>query len=303
MSARAPIWLATLLFAAGVWSATLPASPACAQSSASAATKKHRASRAAPARMSEITVSPLAATAAANAAARQRPHREGFVAARLVYAYAPGALYELHANPGFVSTILLEPGEVLADIAAGDTARWMVTEATAESDAEARMVVLIKPQTAGLRTNVVLITDRRTYVVEAFSHGGDAYAAQISWSYPQQTAPDAPHAERLNFGYRIRTKHGQSRPRWTPLRAFDDGRRTWIEFPADIAATDMPPLFVRTDEGLELVNIRVQGRRYMLDRMFDVAELRLGARRPVVVKIERVDAPSPPTRAPSGRSR
>jgi hypothetical protein len=31
----------------------------------------------------------------------------------------------------------------------------------------------------------------------------------------------------------------------------------------------------------------VQGQRYMIDRVFDVAELRLGTRAPTVVRIER----------------
>jgi len=68
---------------------------------------------------------------------------------------------------------------------------------------------------------------------------------------------------------------------------FDDGRRTWIELSPDVVAADMPPLFVITPEGAELVNYRVQGTRYMVDRVFDVAELRLGTRKPIVVRIER----------------
>lgn len=49
--------------------------------------------------------------ASANGAARQRPERGGFEAARYVYTYAAGALYELDANPNFISTILLEEGK------------------------------------------------------------------------------------------------------------------------------------------------------------------------------------------------
>ena len=58
-----------------------------------------------------------------NAAARQRPGGGRFMAARQIYVYAPGAIYELYASPSFVSTILLEPGESLNDAAAGDTSR------------------------------------------------------------------------------------------------------------------------------------------------------------------------------------
>lgn len=44
----------------------------------------------------------------------------------------------------------------------------------------------------------------------------------------------------LRFGYSIRGDD----PLWRPLRAFDDGRQTFIEFPASIAVGEAPPLFV-----------------------------------------------------------
>ncbi|PZO48608.1 MAG: P-type conjugative transfer protein TrbG [Alphaproteobacteria bacterium] len=231
--------------------------------------------------------SPVQALAAANTAARQRSTPDAFDNARHVFSYQEGALYELIANPNYVSTILLEPGETLSDIAAGDTSRWMVTEAMAETEADGRAIIMVKPQTTGLRTNIVLITDRRTYLIEAVSQAGEAYAAQISWTYPQaEREMGAASITRLNFGYQIRTIRGRA-PVWAPTRVFDDGRRTWIEFAPEVAAADMPPLFVVTGEGAEIVNYRVEGQRYEIDRVFDIAELRLGVRAPIIVRIER----------------
>jgi len=233
-------------------------------------------------------VTPLQALAAANVAARQRPTPDGFNEARHVYRYEPGALFELYTNPNYVSTILLEPGETLNNIAAGDTSRWMVTEAEGETENEPRTIVLVKPQATGLRTNIVLITDRRTYLIEAISQAGATYSAQVAWSYPQDAAASGglPPIDRLNFGYRVRTVRGRT-PIWTPARVFDDGRRTWIEFAPGVAAAEMPPVFVVTGEGAELVNYRVQGQRYLIDRVFDRAELRLGTRSPIIVRIDR----------------
>jgi type IV secretion system protein VirB9 len=245
---------------------------------------------------------PIEALAAANGAARQGPARDGFVEARQVYAYQPGALYELYANPNFVSTILLEPGELLANIAAGDTSRWMVSQAEGGTGAEGRTIVLVKPQATNLRTNIVLITDRRTYLIEAVSQSSAAYSAQIAWSYPESEslAPTA-SVDGLNFHYRIRTVRGRA-PVWSPTRVFDDGRRTWVEFAAAVAAADLPPIFVVTGEGAEITNYRTvqgpNGPRYVIDRVFDVAELRLGARAPVIVRIER--NPSDPSPRRSG---
>lgn len=239
-------------------------------------------------------VSSVELLAAANVAARQRPDRQSFAQARQIYTYASGAIYELYTNPNFISTILLEPGETLNDIAAGDTSRWMVTEAQAEAEVDGRTIVLVKPQAANLRTNIVLVTSRRTYTIEAVAQSGQAYSSEIAWCYPERTAVSASVNE-LNFEYRIRTTHGR-RPAWLPTRVFDDGRRTWIEMPPQASSTDLPPLFVITGEGAELVNYRLQGDRYMVDRVFDVAELRLGTRSPVIVRLERAGHEAPTAR-------
>jgi type IV secretion system protein VirB9 len=241
-------------------------------------------------------MSPLQALEAANNIARQRPAADGFSAARQVYNYRAGALFELYANPNYVSTILLEAGETLTNIAAGDTSRWMVTQAEAETQSAPRTIVLVKPHASGLRTNIVLITDRRTYLIEAIAQSGNAYAAQVAWSYNKPIAASVSAKSgyktlaAMNEAYRIRTIKGRA-PVWLPTRVFDDGRRTWIEFSDNAEAADLPPVFVITGEGVELVNYRIQhlasGQRYMIDRVFDRAELRLGAKAPVIVRIDR----------------
>ncbi|MES1199881.1 MAG: TrbG/VirB9 family P-type conjugative transfer protein [Pseudomonadota bacterium] len=249
-----------------------------------------------------VQTSPLDALAAANDAARQHPSVGKFEAARQIYPYAPGALYELYASPTFVSAILLEPGETLNDIAAGDTSRWAVTQSTSETDSEGRTIVLVKPQADNLRTNIVLITDKRTYLIEAVSHSGSAYSAELAWSYPQVAVITPPPLAEIYTDYWIHTVRG-SRPVWAPAQVSDDGRHTWIDFSPNVAATDLPPLFVISPEGAELVNYRVQGQRYIVDRLFDIAELRFGVRNPIIVRIERRSALRSPAHPQGGPHR
>ena len=116
--------------------------------------------------------------------ARQRPVADGFSAARQVYTYRAGALFELYANPNYVSTILLEPGETLTNIAAGDTSRWMVTQAEAETQSAPRTIVLVKPHAPGLRTNIVLITDPQGVI---FITNQRPWLLQLAWKQPEQT--------------------------------------------------------------------------------------------------------------------
>jgi hypothetical protein len=64
--------------------------------------------------------------------------------------------------------------------------------------------------------------------------------------------------------------------------------QVFIEFPAGFARDQAPPLFARGSDGTsELINYRVRGRFYVVDRLFDAAELRLGGRKQQVVRIER----------------
>jgi type IV secretory pathway VirB9-like protein len=77
-------------------------------------------------------------------------------------------------------------------------------------------------------------------------------------------------------------------PRWQPLRVFDDGLKTYIQFPVNMAATDAPPLFLVGPGGkAELVNYRYLNGYYVVDRLIDVAELRLGEKPQQVVRISR----------------
>jgi len=236
---------------------------------------------------------------AANRAALREPSSDGFVNAVQVYPYSEGALYRLYAAPERVTDIALQPGEAVTSVAAGDTVRWTVGDTTSGSGQARRTHILVKPFSAGLRTNLVITTDRRAYHLELESRPTAAMAA-LSWTYPQdelialRRSQEAAQAavpvasglavESLNFNYAI----SGDRPAWRPVRAFDDGRQTFIEFSPSIGQGEAPPLFVVGENGeAQLVNYRMSGRYYVVDRLFDVAELRLGERRQQIVRIIR----------------
>jgi type IV secretion system protein VirB9 len=236
----------------------------------------------------------------ANLRATLEPATGGYLNAIQVYPYSDGAIYRVFTAPGEVTDIALQPGEALGAIAAGDTVRWVIGDTSSGSGAAKRTHVLVKPFTSGLATNVVITTDRRTYHLALTSTDHIAMAA-LSWTYPQdelialkasteQAAAAQPVAsglsvEQLYFDYVI----SGDRPAWRPLRAFDDGRQTFIEFSASLAVGEAPPLFLVDAKGTaSLVNYRVQGRYYVVDRIFDTAELRLGLKHQDVVRISRV---------------
>ncbi len=240
---------------------------------------------------------------AANKAARLEPTKDGYVNAVQVYPFTRGALYRLYAAPEQVSDIALQPGENLVAVSAGDTVRWVVGDTTSGTGDDKQVHVLVKPVAPDLKTNLVITTDRRAYHLEMESTKG-TYMASVSWHYPndelialQRQNQQASEAEatvvaegltldRLRFRYEITGDN----PPWRPLRAFDDTHKVYIEFPRRIDQGEAPPLFVIGPEGgAELVNYRVRGNYYIVDRLFAAAELRLGQDPQEIVRISRTD--------------
>ncbi|MBG5129838.1 P-type conjugative transfer protein TrbG [Pseudomonas aeruginosa] len=237
----------------------------------------------------------------ANTEARVAPTREGYVNAIQVWPFTDGALYQVYAAGGGVTVVSLQPGEELVTVAAGDTVRWIVGDTSSGSGADLRVNVLVKPIRSGLKTNLVITTSRRTYLLELTSTE-KTWMASVSWEYPrdrmlalQRQAQAASAAAPVDSGLslenlRFRYAISGSNPPWKPLRAFDDGQKVYIQFPAGIAQGDLPPLFVIGAEGDgQLVNYRFRSPYYIVDRLFGAAELRLGGDKSDVVRIERTD--------------
>ena len=145
-----------------------------------------------PSRGGEAAATPVAQVGNANAAARVEPRQAGYFNAIQIYPWSEGALYQVYAAPGQITTIALEPGERLAGtgpIAAGDTARWIIGDTESGPGRETRVLVLVKPTRPDIRTNVVISTDRRTYLIE-LNASEETWMPAISWAYPR--VPDAP---------------------------------------------------------------------------------------------------------------
>lgn len=244
---------------------------------------------------------PTTRVQAANKAARQEPDRNRYLDAIQIYPYAPGALYRLYAEPEQVSDIALQPAEKLVAISAGDTVRWVVGDTTSGSPEGEQVHILVKPSAPNLKTNLVITTDRRTYHLELESTP-NTYMAAISWAYPgdklvilkrqnERAVASLPvdqglALDHLQFRYAI----SGDNPPWRPLRAFDDGTKVYIEFPKRIDQGEAPPLFIVGPQGgAELINYRVRGNYYIVDRLFAAAELRLGQDKQQIVRISRSD--------------
>ena len=239
----------------------------------------------------------------ANALAKIDPVKDGYINAIQVYPYTTGALYQLYAAPNQVTDIALEPGEKLVSVSAGDTVRWVVGDTTSGEGKAAQVHILIKPIGADLQSNLVIATDRRTYHLEMHS-SEKTYMASVSWTYPasellalkkQRAEADAagtvsptPASTSSSSGSAIAsraTRRGsRGRCSTTAPRSTSSSRRGWPRARRRRCSSIGP------DAKPALVNYRVRGTTYIVDRLFAAAELRLGTAPQRVVRIVRTDA-------------
>ena len=251
---------------------------------------------------------PRVTVSQANQEARVEPSHEGYINAVQVYPFSDGALYQVYAAPGEVTDVALQAGEHLVGsgpVAAGDTVRWVIGSAESGTGATKRIHILLKPTQKGLTTNLVINTDRRTYHLELRAVD-KTYMASVSFNYPQdelialkaqntaaeQVTPIIADVDlaQLSFRYNIEGDN----PPWRPLRAMDNGKQVFIQFPAGIGQGEMPPLIVIGGQGNdEISRYRISGNYMIVDGLFAAAELRLGTDPQAIVRIVRSDGKKP----------
>ncbi|MBL4574486.1 MAG: P-type conjugative transfer protein TrbG [Opitutaceae bacterium] len=249
----------------------------------------------------KTNTNPHKVISAAHKRAKIMPSENGYINAIQTYPFMEGALYQLYAAPGKVTDIMLQAGETLNTVSAGDTLRWIIGDTTSGSGQGTRTHILIKPVAPDLKTNLVILTDRRSYHLDMMSYKS-TYMASLSWHYPKDellalkgrnnrafarrdhTVKADFDLNNLNFRYEI----SGDTPPWRPIQAFDDGHKVYIQFPERLDQGEAPPLFISGEEGkVELVNYRVKGNTYIVDRLFKAAELRLGEKKQQIVRITR----------------
>jgi P-type conjugative transfer protein TrbG len=244
----------------------------------------------------------------ANKKASQAPDPSSYFNAIAQYNYEPGTLYQVFAAPMRITDIALEPGEhILGQPASGDVVRWLLAVGKSMDHGIEQSHVYLKPTRPDLETNLAINTDRRSYLLELHSYA-DTYMAAVVWRYPEdelarlaaqsselavaeKSSAPVVSLDQLNFAYTIEVVKGS--PVWTPLQCFDDGRKTFLRFPPAMLVREAPALFVLRDSQTQLVNYRVKGDIYVIDRLIESAELRVGQQDQEIVRVVRGSAPAP----------
>lgn len=216
---------------------------------------------------------------------------------------------EIVCAPLRACSIQLQQGEVINNVILGDTVRWIPAPAKTGEGPMATPHVIVKPTEKGLTTNLLVTTNRRTYVMTLRSSDTN-YSSVVGYYYPydmvqnwqgemelaqrkadeesNRKVADMPVVtiDQINLdSYEI---VGNKRLPWFPTRVFDDGTHVWIQMPATMRSSEAPALVVLDRSGdSQLVNYRVKSAKqggqdvtyYIVDKLFERAGLIIGVDR------------------------
>jgi len=219
-----------------------------------------------------------------------------------LYPYGEGSEPVIDCEPLRSTDVQLQAGETITDVVMGDSERWQATLVASGDPRNPVPHVALKPQLPAIRTNLAIYTTRHIYHLTLRSRPGHA-VEQVEFYYPDELLDAMKDADRaasqaqmartadaggvvvaslksldpaaLNFAYKI---EGASVP-WRPVRAFDDGTHVYIQMPPGMKTADAPALLIAASSGNQMVNYRVRGNYYVVDRLFDDAVMVAGVGR------------------------
>jgi type IV secretion system protein VirB9 len=213
---------------------------------------------------------------------------------RILYTFGE-ALPILVCSPLRICVVELEAGEQFTGVPhIGDSIRWDLSIETSGAGDTAHPIIVLKPKDKDLDTSLFVTTTRRSYYIRLLSTS-EVYTPIIAFSYPEEQRAEVARqieqqqehrkfidatqisvlptpVENMFFDYTMKGDHSLR-----PVRVMDDGAKTYIQMPPDVIHRELPTLAIEGPGGKELVNFRVKGNIYIVDRLFNRAVLLLGA--------------------------
>lgn len=192
-----------------------------------------------------------------------------------------------------VCDVELQMGEEVNSIHIGDAARWKIEPAVTGYGASQIQHIIVKPLDVGLKTNLLVTTNRRTYHMNLKSHR-NKLMPEVSFVYPEDAILKFRNLNQrrethianntitstneylgdLDFNYKI----DGDNVHWKPIRVYNNGQKTIIQL-AESTKNDVIPTLLVLDKQSEketLVNYRFVNSKYIVDAIFDSAMLIMG---------------------------
>lgn len=221
--------------------------------------------------------------------------------------YNPSQVVRINGKARVQATIMFAEDEVIENVAIGDSQSWQVTPNKRAN------LLFVKPLADNAVTNLTVVTSQRTYLFDLVANPRNQPVYVMSFRYPELEAAKAAAAElearreanasemaaandpfavldpaSLNFAWE---KRGDASLH--PVRAYDDGRATFLSWPSDRA---VPAILITDSEGTEgPVNFTVRGETIVVQAVPRQIVLRHGDESALLINNGPV-RPSPPLR-------
>jgi type IV secretion system protein TrbG len=196
-----------------------------------------------------------------------------------------------------VCDLALEPGEIVQPPLFLADKRWSAEPGVSGSGDGRTTHVLLKPSDAGLITNLVIHTNRRSYSIKLVSRSKD-YMPLVAFDYPADRMTRSWDRYAADMAREAPAAHSASvcdQPPsippgafaiegdgvgWKPVQVYGIatpvGQKTCVQFPADIGDQSLPALLALgpgkgwlSGPSMEPVNARFMGGRFIVDGLLD----------------------------------
>ena len=197
--------------------------------------------------------------------------------------YDANEIVKIVGKTGIQSTIEFAADERIENVAVGDSSAWQITPNRRAS------LLFVKPLAAHSRTNMTVVTDRRTYMFDLVSEKVAAAIYALKFSYPnekkveaaktapQQMAATTPAqsatmtADKLHFDWNTK-----GNGKLLPTRVFDDGASLYLAWSKE---TPLPAILTQSEDRKEgPVNYRMSGEYIVISPIPANLVLRYGSK-------------------------
>lgn len=207
----------------------------------------------------------------------------------MVFSYSSNQLYKIYCRMGFITDLAFKKGETINYVGGGDTAGWSISKTNVDGVEH----LLVKPVVETGTTNFFIATDKHTY--QLIVNSSNWYNPMVKWIYGQETITEnllekkknervitgnvnVSNITDMDFNY-VASGNGNK-----PELIFSDGGKTYLKFKS--IKNKQVPIFVRAKNRKEmsLVNYTVKDNYYIIDKVFDVAQIRESDKDIVTIK-------------------
>ena len=227
-----------------------------------------------------------------------------FIGGTCIYDYDENNIYPVYCKELQFTTIVLNKDEVMDErspIYTGDSLRWQIIGDVWQTTSGEYQIVMIKPKSTNISTNMLIMTNKRLYQFKLYSIN-DGFQPMIKFRYPlerefiykntKKVKVSTPIEKKLSeldwsevsVNYEIKVGASSKDVDWIPKFVYDDGSQTYIVFPEVILQKEFPALWEGRNQ---ITNFHVDSEVHnmiRIDKLINKLTLAIGNDRVVIVK-------------------